>query len=105
MVLLAVHLKHPDVTAEHLGLIPFMLDPDDPRPAREQFNQEYQHGGGWRPFKGFILLEDNSLKYPDDPPLHPIAEIRLRQEQILIYEFGWVAIIQLDRSFEVCRMD
>lgn len=105
MGLLAVHLKHPDVTAEHLGLLPFMIDPDDPKPAKEQFNAEYQHGGGWRPFEGFEMLDNDDLKYPDDPPLSPIAEMYLRDERILIYEFDWVAIIQPDRSFEVCRMD
>jgi len=105
MGLLAIHLKHPDVTREHLGLIPYMLNPDDPRPAREQFDEEYQHGGGWKPFKGHTLRSNNSLEYPEDQPLIPIAEIQFRDELVVIYDFGWVAIIQKDRSFEVCRMD
>lgn len=109
MGLLSVHLKHPDATREHLGLIPYMLNPDDPRPAKEQFDDEYQHGGGWRPIAGMTLGSEqdgeNSLHYPGDPPFHPIAEIRLRDEQILIYDHSLVAIIQKDRSFEVCRMD
>jgi hypothetical protein len=37
--------------------------------------------------------------------LHPIAEIRLRAERILIYESDFVAIVQPDRSFEVRRID
>ncbi len=100
-----IKFLHPKAEAEDLGLIPFWLNANDPRPAREQLDSNYQHGGGWRPFKGHELLEDDALEYPDDPPLHPIAEIDIRNERVLIYEFGWVAIIQPDRSFEVCRMD
>jgi hypothetical protein len=109
MGLLMVRLIHPKATRDHCGLIPFMIDPDDPRPAKEQFNENYQHGGGWHSLSGFTLGDEqegeNVLKYPGDPSLHPIAEIFLRKEQILIYEYGLVAVIQPDRSFEVCRMD
>lgn len=93
------------VTLDHLGLIPGMLDENDPAPAREQLDAAYQHGGGWRPFPGFKLRSDNSIKYPGDPPYPPLAVSALRDELIIIYEHGWVAIIQPDRSFEVCRMD
>jgi hypothetical protein len=82
-----------------------MLSTDDPRPAREQFDANYRHGGGWQPQSGFTLTGNNSLKYPGDPPFHPLARIQLRDEQINIYEYGYVAIIQPNRSFEVCRMD
>src|SRR5262245_32607823 len=64
---------HPDVTAEHLGLIPGMLDDEDPDPARKQFDKNYQYGGGWRPFEGFKMLKDGSLKYPGDPAARPLA--------------------------------
>src|SRR5262245_27921658 len=99
------NLMHRGMTEEHLGLLPMMLSEDDPRPAREQFDQNYQHGGGWNPFDGFKLRDDNWLTYPGDPPTMPVAWTRLRDELIVLYQHAWVAIIQPDRSYEVCRMD
>ena len=98
-------LKHPDVTAEHLGMIPQFLDKDDPRPAREQFDANYRHGGGWCPFAGHKILSNGKLKYPEDPPLELLAETQLRDEVIRFYECSWVAIIQPDGSYEIARMD
>ncbi len=96
---------HPKATAEHLGLIPMFLSDDDPRPAKEQLHENYAHGGGWHPFNGFKLQADDSLTYPGDPPQRPIAEMVLRDERVVLYPHAWVAIIQPDRSYEVCRMD
>lgn len=87
------------------GFIPCWLSPYDERPAREQLNEHYQNGGGWRPFSGFTLEEDNSLSYPDDPPLPVLFSFMYGEEMIAMYQSSWVAIIQPDRSFEVCRMD
>lgn len=98
-------LLHPNITPGHLGILPTMLNESDPRPAKDQFNENYAHGGGWDPFGGFELLEDNSLKYPGDPPLEPLAQLQFRNELIVFYEYSWVAIIHKDRYFEVCRMD
>jgi hypothetical protein len=95
----------PRMTPEHLGLLPMMLSEDDPRPAKEQLNESYAHGGGWRPFAGFKLKADNTLTYPEDPPLKPLAQLQFRNELIVFYDSAWVAIIQEDRSFEVNRMD
>jgi hypothetical protein len=103
--MIAVKFLHPDATAEHIGEIPRWLSEDDPRPAAQQLDSAYGHGGGWDPFVGFRLRGDNSLKYPGDPPLQPIAEMNLRDELILIYEHSWVVVIQPDRTFEACRMD
>lgn len=101
-----VKLLHPRATIEHAGYIPNWLnDEDDPRPAKEQLNDGYAFAGGWQPFKGFKLAEDDSLTYPGDPPQHPIIEFKIRDERVLLYQHAWVAIIQPDRSFEVCRMD
>ena len=96
---------HPAMTPEHLGLLPYMLNEEDPRPAKDQFNEKYAHGGGWCPFKGFKLGADNSLRYPEDPPLIPLAQLKFRNELILFYDHAWVAIIHKDRYFEACRMD
>jgi hypothetical protein len=88
-----------------LGLLPQMLNSSDPRPAREQLDSGYRHGGGWDPFPGFKLSNNDNLLYPGDPPTRPVASTKLRDETIVLYEHEWVAIIQPDRSFEVCRMD
>lgn len=97
-------MLHPEMTIEHLGYIPYWLDEANPKSAREQLNDGYQCGG-WRPFPGFKLRDDNSLVYPNDPPTIPLAQGRLRDELIVFYPHSWVAVIQPDRSFEVCRMD
>lgn len=49
-------LFHPKMTPEMLGLIPSFLSESDPRPAREQFDENYQHGGGWRPLPNFTEI-------------------------------------------------
>lgn len=96
---------HNDATPDVLGLLPGMLDPTDPDPAAKQFHKHYQHGGGWLPMQGFTLQPDNRLYYPGDPPLDILAVTHLRDETIILYDYEWVAIIQPDRSFSVCRMD
>jgi len=89
-----------------LGFIPTFLSLNDPRPAKEQFDDNYQHGGGWRPIKGYTILNpDGYLLYPGDPVLKPIAEIVFRDETIRIYDYAIVCIVQPDGSFEVSRMD
>lgn len=94
------------IQPEDLGLLPMMLDVDCPDPARVQLDRGYRHGGGWDPFEGFTLnLKDLTLSYPGDPLTRPLAETQLRNERIILYEHAWVAIIQADGSFEVCRMD
>jgi|SRR5215475_783395 len=87
-----------------LSVLDSFLRPDDPRPAAQQFQERYRFGG-WQPFRGFTLTENNRLTYPEDPPRRPVASTKLRDELIILYPGDWVAIIQPDRSFEVCRMD
>ena len=98
------NLCHPKATVEMLGFLPSFLSEDDPRPAREQFDERYKFGGGWDPFPGFKLTE-NGLEYPEDPPQKLLAETRLRDEIIRLYDCSWVAIIQPDGSYEISRMD
>jgi len=95
--------RHPRATLEHWGYIPGWLSEKDPRPAREQLDTGYI--SGWHPFEGFSMNSQEALCYPGDPPQHPLAEIRLRDERIILYPSSWVAIVQKDGSFEVCRMD
>ena len=98
--------KHPQARAETLDLlsISLMLSDNDRRPAREQLNSGYQHGGGWRPFKGFTMLPNGDLQYPGEPPIKLLYEGSLMHETIRLYQYGWVAIVQPLGKFEVCRM-
>jgi len=88
-----------------VGFIPAMLSEDSPFTAKQQLDMNYQHGGGWSPFAGFVMGTDRALWYPGDKPLFPFAEFSLREETILVYPHAWVAIIQEDGSYEVARMD
>jgi hypothetical protein len=86
-----------------LGFIPSFLDENDPRPAREQFNEAYV--SGWSSFKGFTMRPDGDLEYPGDPPTRLLAWTKLHDETIRVYEHAWVAIVQSDGSYEISRMD
>lgn len=91
-----------------LGMIPDFLSLDDPRPAREQFNENYAHGGGWRPYgqgKWKLNSDGYALRYPGDPLFRPLAIAQFRDEVILFYDCALVCIMQKDGSFEVSRMD
>jgi hypothetical protein len=99
-------LLHPDATPEHLGFLPSFLNDEDPTDAREQFDKNYAFGG-WQPFAGdrAKLGEGWSLEYPDDPPLRPIAMVRLRDELVVVYDHSIVMVMQRGGDFEVARMD
>ena len=101
-------LRHPSATPERLGLIPGFLNERDLRPAVEQLDANYAHGGGWRPFDAdvFTMLADGlRSKYPGDRDLRLIAETKLREEVIRLYELEIVAVVQPDGSYAVARMD
>jgi hypothetical protein len=87
-----------------LGFLPAFLSEDDPRPAAEQIDINYQHGGGWQSFKGFERI-DTCLQYPGDPPMMPVAMTQLRDERIFVYPYSWVMVLQPDDSFDVARID
>lgn len=96
----------PRFDMEHLGFLPGFLSEDDPHPAREQLDANYQHGGGYRPQPGWKMNPETlRITYPGDPPLAPIAFTKLREELILFYPLELVAIIQPDGSFVVARMN
>jgi hypothetical protein len=90
---------------EDLGFLPMFLDPNDPRPAKEQLHENYQHGGGWHSMPGFSIGDDLELCYPGDPPMRPIAVTQIHDTKVLVYPHSWVVIMKPDDSFEVCRMD
>ncbi len=101
--MIAFALVHPRANAGHLGYIPTFLSNNDPRPAREQFDENYI--SGWQPFEGFKMAPNGDLLYPDDPPTKLLAVGQLRHERIHVYEHAWVAVVQPDGTFEVTRMD
>ena len=96
---------HPGVTFEHLGFIPSFLNLSNPEPAAKQIDANYGHGGGWTPFKGFKLVEDDNLKYPGDPTTRVLYKTSLREERIFFYQHQWLRIAQPDGSWEVSRLD
>lgn len=97
--------KHPEATPDMLGFLPTFLREADKRSAREQFDSAYSFAGGWHPFKGHTMLPNGNLAYPGDPPTLLLAEAKLHDETIRLYEHAWVAIIQKDGSYEIYRMD
>ena len=93
---------------ERAGLLPLFLSEHDSRPAREQLDTGYAHGGGFRPFEGFLLERHGTgyaLAYPGDPLMREVARAQLRQELVVVFEYDWVAVIQPDDSFVIARMD
>lgn len=90
---------------EVVGYIKYFASQELDVPLRDQFNAAYSFGGGWNPFEGFEMLEDKSLKYPEDPPLRPLAVASFRNQKVYAYSYGWVAIVEEDGTFEVSRMD
>lgn len=95
----------PRATLDELGIIPMFLSPGDRRPAIEQIDAHYGHGGGWRHVERFEMGESYSLCYPGDEPLQPLFAGRLRDERIFVYHYGFVAVVQPDGSFEAARID
>ncbi len=103
--MLTFEILHPRAH-DLLGYIPEFLSASDLRPAKEQFNERYAHGGGWRPLKGWAVLPiTGGAKYPGDPIYRPIAKATLRDETIYVYQHAWVSIVQKDGTFEMSRMD
>lgn len=99
-------LLHPRASMEMLGLIPEFINENDPRPAREQFDTNYAHGGGWHPLAGWEFdPASQMIKFPGDSALPPLVETQFRDETIIVYPYAWVLILQKDGSFEVARMD
>jgi hypothetical protein len=87
-----------------LGFLTDIIDDSDSRPVKEQVNEKYAYGGGWRPLPGF-RLDGLELSYPGDPPMMPVAMAQLRDEQVMLYPHDWVLVVQPDGSFECSRMD
>lgn len=96
---------HPKMTPEGLGLLPDFFSTSDPRPAAEQLNENYSHGGGWSPMPKWTHLGDHIIQYPGDPALAPLAMSRLRKETLILYRHSIFGIFQEDGTFEIGRVD
>ena len=99
--------RHPGVEIEHLGLIPMFFREEDPRPAKDQIEERYAHGGGWSPFgQGkWRMTPTGKLKYPGDEALPILAECFLNGETLRFYAMSLLAVVQPNGDFEVCRLD
>jgi hypothetical protein len=96
-----------NATPDMLGFVPEFFDEADPRPAREQVDANYAHGGGWYPMQKVTAVPEIpfAFHYPDDPVFYPMAVAKLRQEIIVLYVAGFLGIWQRDGSFEISRVD
>lgn len=100
------HGQRRGMTYDHLGFIPSFLSLNDPRPAREQIDERYSHGGGWSPTKIFVFGGlDEPFILGSGERHQPLAECRLREERIFYYDMSFVVIVQPDGVYEVSRMD
>jgi hypothetical protein len=98
-----------------------LLDPDDPRPAKEQLDANYQHGGGWRPSevwttekpKGWKLTPGSTIggaiEWVDsegvEGPYEPLAFTKIHRDVVVMYPLELVLILSPNGSFEICRMN
>ena len=95
---------------EAAGLLPDFFGEADPRPAREQLNENYARGGGWHPMEGWQLEHVANLGlaracYPGNPPYREVSRAKLRTELLILFQGAWLAIIQPDGSFEMGHCD
>jgi hypothetical protein len=92
---------------EHLGFLPDILLHDDQRSVKDQLEDRYAHGGGWRPIEGLKLNRKTMvMRYPGDPPYKPAAFTTIGKEIVVFYpQCSLLTIIQPDGSYEVTRVD
>jgi len=91
---------------DYLGYLGGFLVLEDERPAAEQINERYGHGGGWFPMKNWVMDPITfKIQYPGDPPLRYVASTNLREERIFLYPHGIVTIVQPDGTFQTARID
>lgn len=91
-----------------LGFLPSIISDKYTGTVAEQIAEGYAHGGGYSPFgegQWTYDPETQTLQYPGDPPMTPLARTVVRDEIVLLYEASMVCIVQKDGSFAVTRMD
>lgn len=89
-----------------VGYLPRILSESDSRSAIEQIKANYV--GGWNPFDGFTLVKNKNgsyqLEYPDDPPMKELSRTKLRDEEIVLFQYDWLAIIH-GTDYRIARID
>jgi hypothetical protein len=89
-----------------LGFLPEILLDDDKRPVKEQLEDRYRHGGGWRPIPGITMGAQRVLHFAGDPPYRPAALAKINDEFVIFYpQASLLAVVQPDNSYEVVRVD
>lgn len=97
-----------------VGYLDQIFRTGDPRSAREQLEDRYAHGGGFRPNKGFMVRNDGeALVFPGDPEdgeedevFLPIAWTVLDNgEHLILYEGTWLRILHTDGNYDIVRID
>jgi hypothetical protein len=100
---------NPELDPRVLGFLPEILLDEDVRPVKEQLNDRYAHGGGYRPFgdKKFKLDRMTMvLRYPGDPPFVPAAFTQIGNETVIFYpQCSLLLILQKDGTWEITRVD
>ena len=90
-----------------LGFLPDILLESDKRPVKEQLEERYAHGGGYRPLTGLRFDPKTMvMRFPGDPPYKPAACAQFGTETVIFYpQASLLAIVQKDGTFEVTRVD
>ena len=89
-----------------LGFLPDILLASDKRSIREQLEDRYAHGGGWRPIEGMRMGKDYVMHFPGDAPFRPAACCSFGDELVIFYpNCSLLCVMQRDGNFEVTRVD
>ena len=95
-----------ELAPELCGLIPHFLFAHDPRPLRQQIDERYSHGGGWRSMGGWRFNRKKwAIRYGDDPPLQPLGGAALNGEICVVFPDAWVMVMRDDEHFDIARLD
>ena len=107
----------PEATEAHLGLLPLIFLPGDPRDAEAQINDRYAHGGG-AGYKFPLGPGENEIHdldkpgrayitYPEDRPFREIARraMPLTDQTVILFEAGMVAYFGPNHPLTLIRMD
>ena len=102
-----IHADKRGLNVNHIvGILPSFVNEGNPMSVTKQINDRYSHGGGWRPLEGFVMdKNDRSIQYPEDPKLMPLAVGVIKGCEVIVYDHGWVAVVNEDGSYEVSRID
>ena len=90
-----------------LGFLPDILTNEDPRSVKEQLEDRYAHGGGWRSIPGMKFNPKTwVMRFPGDSPFKPAAFTKIGSEMVIFYpNCSLLAIVQPDGTYEVTRVD